>query len=217
MNPSKKIRPEDVEESAYPQERVTLTEKENRWLTYILSVLVVMIPITVCLVCNLVINKEISWSAYAIGGVLVMWILIVPPIFIKKNTALICAAIDTVAIILMLYGFEKFSLTDGTEITPWFLPLALPIVVSVSGFAFILILTVQSYRMSFWNILSLLMAMVSLLVILLEGVTDLRVSGEIRLNWSPIVVAPCLILALISIVVSRKRRLKNSLRKRFHV
>jgi len=218
-NPKQPRDPDAV--PTFPSDTYTRTERENRLLSFILYSCLFLLPMAVCLTINLVIDSELTWAAYALPGIALIWLFIFPPLIIKRHTALISLIIDTVSLLACLRLFEWLSLRGDPGMTPWFFPLAAPIVVSIAALALILMLSVQQYRTSFWNVVSLLLALISLLCIVLEIVTDLRLTGKVHLQWSLLVVAPCVVLSMLCMVVSRKRRLKNSLKnslkKRFHV
>lgn len=202
---------------AYPIALYAERMNENRKLTFVLASVLFLLPVGICFVCDLVLNNDLSWSWYVFGGVGMLWIMLFPPIILKRNKASISLFCDTVGMLALLYLVERRSLIESTETKEWFFPLAMPIVLTVAVLAMITIFAIQLNKGSYLYVVALLLVLMPVLAISLEIITTLYQSMSVKLSWSLIIAFICLLLSLIALVVARKRDLKNSIKKHFHV
>ena len=65
--------------------------------------------------------------------------------------------------------------------------------------------------------MALVLASVPLLLVGVEVCLDLFLDGRVSLLWSFVVSIPCLILALLLVVLGRRERFRQQMRKRLHM
>ena len=103
--PDRRIRPEDVNRSG---------------ILFVLTV-AALLPALLCLLCDWRINGTIVWSGFAVGGLLLLYILAVLPLWFKRPNPVIFVPIDFAAIgVFLLY----VNYATGGH---WFLTFALPV------------------------------------------------------------------------------------------
>jgi hypothetical protein len=99
-----------------------ITENKNLRLLFFIATIVCFIAVSVCLICDISMNKSIIWSAYPFGGIAFLWVILSPLLLAKKNR-LICALITlTIATMPLIRFLEWISPAKG-----WFNSLGLPI------------------------------------------------------------------------------------------
>jgi hypothetical protein len=196
----------------YPNEIETiLSQIDRRYIASLLTIFL-MIPVFVSLVCNLIYGEGITWSAYVIGAGAMLFIWIVLPLYFTHYRLLLFLGFDCLAVMLYLL-FIDLVVNEAS----WFLPLGLPI----SGtFSVLLLLSAFVFSRERGKLIlvraAILFMDISVLVLAIEISTDLYVRGEVSLSWAPFVIIPCLVLAVSTQIIERKKNLKEEMRKRIH-
>ncbi len=104
-----------------PYPGVSSEHASKSGILFVLTVLF-LLPFLLCLICDFKINGELIWSGYASGALLLLYILIVLPIWFKRPNPVIFITIDFAAVGLYLL-YINYA-TGGK----WFLSFAFPIV-----------------------------------------------------------------------------------------
>lgn len=117
------------EESLYPPDRYP-KDHVNPFSIMIIIITAFLIPMVVCLMCDLEFSGGIVWSGYVIGALFLAYIIVVLPYWFKKPNPVIFVPCDFLAAILYLL---YINIQSGGN---WFLPFALPV-----GAVFTLIIT----------------------------------------------------------------------------
>lgn len=102
-----------------PDERVHPEEVNRSGVCFILTALA-LLPAVICVLCDWRINGGILWSGYASGGILLLYVLTVLPLWFKRPNPVIFVPVDFAAIILYLLYID---LATGGH---WFLTFASP-------------------------------------------------------------------------------------------
>lgn len=84
-----------------PDERVHPEEVNRSGVCFILTALA-LLPAVICVLCDWRINGGILWSGYASGGILLLYVLTVLPLWFKRPNPVIFVPVDFAAIILYL-------------------------------------------------------------------------------------------------------------------
>ena len=113
--------PRQQGEPPFPPDPMGHPEEVNRsGVLFILTMLAVL-PIVICILCDWSVNGAILWSGYAAGGVALLYILAVLPLWFRRPNPVIFVPADFAAIGLYLL-YINFA-TGGH----WFLTFALPV------------------------------------------------------------------------------------------
>ena len=91
----------------------------------VISVLIFLLPILITLQCDMIISGNITWSGYVVGALLMLYSIVMLPLWFRKPNPVIFVPISFVAIGLYLL-YINFA-TDGQ----WFLSFAFPLVAFV--------------------------------------------------------------------------------------
>lgn len=134
-----------------------------------------LIAMFVCSICNIAINKEITWAYYPIGGIIVTWITAIPHFFVRKYKWLYSLLGFYIASIPYLFLIEYLSNIKG-----WVMLLALPI--ATIGVAYILVIVIMFMKLhiSKWYIGSLSMT----LFIVIDYIINRIIESYINQNQS---------------------------------
>jgi hypothetical protein len=185
----------------------------DRRMTVLLLSGILALPASICLVCNYILSAALTWSVFVVGAAAVVWITTVPPLIIRRGTLFWSIALDLAAVGVFLYFVNRFA----TPELSWFTPLALPVLM-VTGFAVLVAAVLFRYaKLTKLHIAAVCLLLIGLLLVGIELITDAYLRHPVGLEWSPLVLIPCAILALIYLIIDRKKRLKSDLKKRLHM
>lgn len=110
-------------ESLYPSGKYPVNNQVRPTVALtVVSVLLFLLPIFITLQCDLLISGSISWSGYVVGALLIVYTMVVLPLWFKKPNPVIFVPIAFVMIGLYLL-YINFAV-DGN----WFLSFAFPVV-----------------------------------------------------------------------------------------
>ena len=107
-------------ESLYPPDRYP-KQHMNPLSVMIIVITAFLIPMIVCLLCDLEFSGGIVWSGYVSGALTLAYVIFVLPLWFKKPNPVIFVPCDFAAAILYLLYVNVQS--DGS----WFLSFALPV------------------------------------------------------------------------------------------
>jgi len=209
---------DDEAERPYPSQAQKLDFAENKGVTAGLITALFALPASICLVCNYVIEARLSWSLYVAAAMALLWLIIVPIYLIRRNREIMAVLITTVSLCGFLRFVEKISPMEG-----WYLTLALPIVLVVAFCSLIMVIIVLYSSLRKMQIAAVAFLFIAGGLVAVEITTDVYHSylaagaGEFSLGWSLFLSIPCLIFAVLWLLVDRKRSMKEGLKKRFHV
>ncbi|MGN0634555.1 MAG: DUF6320 domain-containing protein [Oscillospiraceae bacterium] len=163
------------------------------------------------LICNLSINKEITWSGYVIGAVMLTYIIVVLPIWFKRPNPVVFVPCDFAACALYLLYIDLF--TQGG----WFLSFALPVTAGIALITTAVVALCRYVRRGYLYIFggaTILTGFYSLLIEALLNVTFLK-SG--RIVWSVYPLICCFVIGMGLIVIAICPSLRRTLEKKFFV
>lgn len=117
---------------------------KNKKITFMLFTLVCFIAMGVCLIVDMAITQQITWSAYPLLSIPFGWIAITP-LFIKKYGKFLCPCVLTLSVLPYLYFIEKI-----TPVSDWFFSLGLPLAVTGIVIGWIIYFLFLFLKISTW-------------------------------------------------------------------
>jgi hypothetical protein len=203
---------EDDKNLSLPQQR-HIVEKpfdKNLWIQ-VISVLVA-IPALISLVVNAVLNEALTWSRFVVASLATAWVWCISPFLWRRNIVPLWVTMDAAALLGLLYAIDALTPTSA-----WFLPLALPITLSLELLFLLVITLARRYLHSKLRIGAAALMAVGIFCLLVEGTVDLYLTGAIMLQWSLIVLVSCTSLALIAVMLYRRRNIVEGMKAWFRV
>ena len=168
-----------------------------------------VIAIALLFFCNWSVNREISWSVYAVGALLVTYTVVVLPGWFYRPSPVIFVPIDFVSVALFLW-YVSYAVGGN-----WFFSFALPIVGFV-GFLCCAMVTLLHYvkhgRLYMWG--GALIAL-ALFIPVLEYLIHVNFVDHGGLYWSLYPMIAVGLFGILLIVVAIVKPFKESLRKIF--
>lgn len=207
INPAIEKRPSET--LHYPQTPMEGYRSNYRDLVGPIAIFL-LIPVLITIICNWLTSGRLSWSVYVVASIALADVFILLPLALRRPRPVLCISADCVAIALFLWVLEY--MTGGA----WFFPLGLPLVLLAWVF-----LVGMRYLVFSKQLRKLVRAAGVLLAIALFSVCaelfiNLNRQGTLFLSWSIYIVVPCVILALIALLINRNRRLKEEVKRRFY-
>ena len=193
----------------YPKDFVPKRELSKTTL-HIILLAIFMIPIFVTLYCDFYINRSITWSAYVIFAVSLVYIICILPFWFKRPTPAVFVPIDFLVLILFLH-YINFA-TGGD----WFLSFAFPVVTYLGLIvtaACVLLYYLKKGHLyvigGFFIALGFFMDIIELF---------LMITFKVDFNgWSIIPMIPLVLLGLSIIAIATSRNIREALARKLHI
>lgn len=183
---------------------------QRNGIIFILSLLL-LIPATLVLVCDLGINHAVTWSGYAVGACAATYLIVIPPIRFPRMTPVGMLALDTAGICAYLYLIERMS--GGA----WFLPFGLPVSLGAAVIVLAVLFLLLHTRAPRLNIVAGALAAVGLYAVWIEFLVNKAFHIRKTFIWSLYPLATFLILGAVLVVIEYNKPLKERLRRKFFI
>lgn len=184
---------------------------DRRYIASFISLLL-LIPLFTVMLANVLVSGKLTWSYYVLGGELVLFSVFLLPM-IARMPKILYAVVDAAAISVLLLLIQVISQGDWG----WFLLLGLPITVLTSVMCwFFSVMAAPGFRLPILVRFSLALTCVGVLVVLIEFLLGLYRHLVAWPTWSLYVLFPCLVLSSSLLLLNRRARVKEEIRKRFY-
>jgi hypothetical protein len=197
-------------EPTYPNRRPPRRTINRYAPLYLVTLLVVMLALQLT-VLDLLTGDGFSWSYYATGGLLLIYILVVLPLWFRRPNPVIFVPCDFVAIEAYVLGV---CLMTGGE---WFVSFAFP-VVGIFGLLTTAVITLCRYvRRGYFFIGGGATLALGAYVVLLEMFIHITFTVDHVIFWSLYPMIGCALMGLFLILAGICRPLREALAKKFFV
>jgi len=221
VNPMEpELLPENFERP-YPKRRDTLKNiVDRKFIISAISILYIL-PIILCLIIDIDLNSEITWSAISTVGIILCWTVIFLPFIVDKKFTSLCITIDSALIILLFY-----AIAWNTNAFNWILILAMPITAIIYIILILMIYFVKREILHDLYIGAFAFSAIGVFCIMTELLVwnYKRLHADIAhasstgvLSWSVYVFIVCVIVAGLAFYIEKKKSVKRGLGKRFHI
>lgn len=198
----------EPQERPYPRHIDPIMHKVDRRYFASLIALLLIIPCVITMLLDVLANQGISWSAYLIGAVALIYVCVLLPLYFKKYHTIRFLSADCAAMLLYLFFIERMN--DGR----WFLGYGLPLTVSLSVCILALALLFTKTPASVLVKCGAVLIALGLFVVSVEVITDLADQGVLELNWSIYALIPCVILGVAAFILDHRQSFKERIRRR---
>jgi hypothetical protein len=202
---------ENSKVSNTPREIIDTHMKETANRLWELSGIIAFSAICVCTLVDMIVSKGLKWSPYVDTSCIAIWIFITLLHF--KSVRL---SIRAVALMLTILGMLIFFNLFAKE-SEWFMPVGLPMALSVYLCAGIDILFYIKLKFTGFNLLGISFFSIVLFMVLTEIILDLHKNGILALHWSLIAAVSIFPLCLVFFYVHYRLKRGNRLDSFFHV
>lgn len=207
INPRQKTTEEKV---SYPKKRDEFKKKDRIFWFKFISILLAM-PMITCIVSDLLVSKQLTWSIYVVAGVLQVWVVSTSPMYFKRFSIVKMLFIDIAATMICLMIIETMSGGHG-----WLGKIALPICVYVLVSGLLVVYLYRRFSLSGLGVWAAIFIYTGIMMPGLEAIIDLYGKGTVSLFWCWFAIASCLSVAALLITLANNKRFRTELAKRLH-
>ena len=195
-------------EPPFPPDRRHAENVSRVGILFVLTVLFVL-PAAICLLCDWRINGGIVWSGYAAGGIALLYILVLLPMWFRHPNPVIFVPVDFVAIGLYLLYID---LATGGH---WFLSFAFPVTGAIGVLVTAVVALTRYLHAGYLYIYGGGLILGGALAMLIEFQLNLTFQVHETFFWSFYPLVAGVLLGLMLIVIAVCKPLRESLRKKF--
>ncbi|MCE5187736.1 MAG: hypothetical protein LLF75_00905 [Eubacteriales bacterium] len=184
---------------------------DKRYIASFISLLM-LIPLFTVMLANILVSGKLSWSYYVLGSELVLFSIFLLPM-IARMPKILYILIDAAAIGVLLLLVQVISQGDWG----WLLLLGLPITGLTAVMCwFFAVMAEPTFKLPILVRFTFALACIGLLVVAIEFFIGLYLHRIAWPTWSLYVLFPCLVLASSLLLLNRRARVKEEIRKRFY-
>lgn len=200
---------EDPIERPYPRYLETFVNRIDKRYFATLAGLILMIPMLITILLDILDGGGLTWSAYIVGAMALIFIFVVLPFYFKRYHTVLFLSANCAAVLLYLLFIER---TNGGH---WFVGLGLPITVAASLAIIILaLLFTKSSRMTLLKKSAGILFATGLFVLVVEVIVRLNAPVPFDLRWSFYALIPCAILGAAALILEHRKNFKEEVRRR---
>jgi hypothetical protein len=186
-------------------------KKEMRRMAAILVTFGLLIPASIAIAADVVINGEVTWGTYTISSLIYIWVLVLLPLLYYKKPVLTLLAYY-LSTLFFLYSIDSF---DGGVF--WFQGLAFPIISITAALIVIIIFIARHSAIKGINILSYAVLSLGIECIGLEISISLFLTGAITFGWSIIVLSATIPASGLLYYIYYKTKKPLKMKEYFHI
>jgi len=196
-------------ERPYPRYLETLVHRIDRRYFATLAGLILLIPILITFLLDILDGSGLSWSAYIVGAMALLFIFIVFPFYFKRYHTVIFLSVNCAAILLYLLFIERMN---GGH---WFVGIGLPVTVAASiGIIILAMLFTKKNGMTMLKKSASVLFALGLFVLVVEVIIRLNETAPFDLKWSLYALIPCAILGVAAMILEHRKNVKEEIRRR---
>lgn len=165
-----------------------------------------------CGILNFFIFHDSFWSFYIIGACILLWVFCIPFLIYTKLPWFLSIIFDGMALVLYC-GIISFSHPGNG----WFIGLAIPIIVLITGLFLIFVFLLITFRTSILSTSIYLFLEIGFLCTGIEILIHKYFEEKIYVTWSAIVFICCSIIVISLFTIIRRSRLREAVRRRMHI
>lgn len=195
----------------FPTERREVPPASKTELAILITAMLASVAVC-CGVLNLFLRAEHTWSLYVIGAAVMLWIWLVPPLFLRTMHLYARLLSDVLAI--AIYVFLISVDLDGAD---WYWHLALPVILLLGAVFLFLGFMMRDHRRSILSSITLIIGSIGVFLFGVELFVDRYFQGVWQPSWSLVVLTICAALVIPLVVVRHVPALREETRRRFHM
>lgn len=211
------LEPEETRFQKYPDKAAPHSvapkrnKKEMRRMAAILVTFGLLIPASIAIAADMVINGQVTWGTYTISSLIYIWVLVLLPLLYYKKPVLTLLAYY-LSTLFFLYSIDSFN--EGMF---WFQGLAFPIITVTAALIAIIIFIGRHSKVKGINILSYAVLSLGIECIGIDFSVSLFRTGVIKPGWSVIVLSATIPAAILLYYIYYKTRKPLKVKEYFHI
>lgn len=199
----------DPTQRPYPAWQGRREEPVSRSGVLLLVSLGFLLPVVICFLCDFLLHGGLSWFPYVGGGLLLLYTVMVLPLWFRRPEPVSLVCTDFAVLILYLLCIDKMTGGD------WFLSFAFPVAGGAGVIAVTVTALLRYVHKGYLYIFGGAIIAVGGYTMLIELFLNLAFHVRERLLWSYFPMAACLLLGIALFIIAMSSRLRESLHKKF--
>lgn len=157
-------------------------------------------------------HSQRPWSLYVVGAAVMLWIWLVPPLFVRAMPLWLRLFLDAAAV-----GVYVYLISIDLHGKAWFFGLALPIILDLAAIMMALGIFIGGKNRSILTKVTVAIGAVGLFILGVEFFVDRWLFHAWEPGWSLVVLTVCVALMIPLVIVRRRPVLREEVRRRFHI
>ena len=195
----------------YPVRTPEQELKRSRRFLITLFAVMLLAPAALCFVIDLLVSGRITWSGYASGALIMLFICSAVPVLLPRYQVYVSIGMDFLCLNGYLFLVERLSNTG-----PWFFPIALPALTLAAALITLITLLYRRGKLNKMTLLASIFAAIALECSVIEWLHSAAAHWLGGFGWSPFVLAPCLFISLSLFFINGNRAVREEVRRRVH-
>ena len=197
-------------EPLYPADRLPAPQVSSRGGQIILTALF-LLPLLICLQCDLLVAGRITWSGYVAGALVTAYVLLVLPHWFRRpNPVIFCPVSFGVAALYLMY--INYAVRGS-----WFLSFALPVTAGVGLISTAVTALLRYLRRGRLYIFGGAMIVLGAFMLLVEFLLCVTFTAIRFYGWSLYPLSALAVLGGMLIFLAVNRRARERMEKRFFI
>lgn len=183
----------------------------NPGTTLALAAILLAVPALICLFIDLLANGCCTWSPYPMGAFGMIFLAVLPPVMCRKNPFFWSVVVDDTALCLYLWMVETMS--GGM----WFRTVVFPVLLLLGVMLLAMAASVHQHILRGLGIAAVALLLVCVVALTTDLLITVTLTSQVRVTWSPFVMIPFGIIAIMLMVIHRNRALNSELKRKLHL
>jgi hypothetical protein len=196
----------------YPKLLDPVIERINRRFTGAIVSICVAFPAVLCVVINLILDGQATWSLIVAGAMAFIWLCAVPYFLIHKPnlTAIFLPIAAGLVLYLLLIGqvLQSFG---------WYKTVALPLILLSCCLVYLNGILIEKRILRGFFIPAAILAACGVMVVGIEIIVKLHLFHQVQVRWSLYALLPCLAVAMACLAIGRRQSIREEIKRRLHI
>ncbi|NCB62312.1 MAG: zinc ribbon domain-containing protein [Clostridia bacterium] len=195
----------------FPTRREEVRPVDRKELILLLTAMLASVALCSGVLNLFFLHSQRPWSLYVVGAAVMLWIWLVPPLFVRTMPLWLRLFLDAAAV-----GVYVYLISIDLRGKAWFFGLALPIILLLGAIMMALGIFLGGKSRSILTKVTVVIGAVGIFLCGVEFFVDRWIFGGWSAGWSIVVLTVCVALIIPLIVVRRRPVLREEVRRRFH-
>jgi hypothetical protein len=196
----------------YPRQLDPINKRINRHFVAAILSICVAFPAVICVVINLILTGETTWSLVVAGAMALIWLSFVP-YFLYRQPSFTRVFLPIAAGLVWYLLLIAIIAQTGN----WYFSLALPLILLVCGLVFVNGFLIERKALRGFYIATSILSTIGLLVVGVEIIVSIAVLQQVQVSWSLLALFPCLAVALAFLSIARRQSIREEIKRRLHL
>ena len=197
-------------DSLYPKKKYPAVQTNSRFLQVFLTT-VFLLPILIVLLCDLQLNRSVTWSGFVIGAILVGYVILILPIWFRKPNPVIFVPCGFTAVGLYLLYIDLA--TGGS----WFLSFAFPVVGGIGLIVTAVVTLLRYVRRGKLYIFGGAFVATGAFMLLVEFLINITFHNPVFIGWSLYPLVTLVLLGGMLIFLGICRPARETMERKFFI